>query len=52
MSVLPNGKVCCAGLDYAGVSHGFGLSGIEPTPELWADIQMIERGAMCAMNED
>lgn len=40
------------GLDYAGARAGLGLAGIEMTPELWADVQEIERAAIAAMNED
>lgn len=40
------------GLDYASVRAGFDLAGIEMTPDLWSDVQLIERGACAALNGD
>jgi hypothetical protein len=40
------------GLDYAGVRDGLSLAGIVVTPDLWAGVQTIERGALSAMAED
>ena len=39
------------GLDYTAVRAGFDLAGITLTPAQWADVQMIEAGAVAAMNE-
>ena len=39
------------GLDYGGVPNGLTLAGIEVTPELWAQIQAIEAGAIDAVME-
>ncbi|WPY96102.1 DUF1799 domain-containing protein [Limimaricola variabilis] len=39
------------GLDYAGARAGLDLAGIEMTPALWADVQVIEAGAITAMRE-
>ncbi len=39
------------GLDYAGARAGLDLAGIAVTPALWADLQIIEHGAIAAMNE-
>lgn len=40
------------GLDYAAANAGFGLSGMTITPELWAEIRLIEQGAKAALNGD
>jgi hypothetical protein len=45
------GGVAMTGLDYAGARAGLDLAGIAMTPALWADVQVIERGALAAMNE-
>lgn len=34
------------GLDYSGVRVGLEMAGIEMTAELWADLQLIEAGAL------
>ncbi len=39
------------GLDYAAARSGFELADIEVGPQVWADLQLIEQGAKCAMNE-
>lgn len=38
------------GLDYQGARAGLDLSGLEVTPDLWDRIQLIEAGAVAAMN--
>jgi hypothetical protein len=38
------------GLDYAGVRAGIEAIGIEITPRLWGDVQMIEAGALAELN--
>ena len=37
------------GLDYGGVRDGLEMAGIEVTPELWAQIQCVEAGAIEAV---
>lgn len=44
------GPLGWSGLDYQGVRAGFDLAGITPTPALWADVQLIEAGALTALN--
>lgn len=41
-----DGSIHRVGLDYSGVRVGLDLAGIEMTRELWADLQMIEAGAL------
>lgn len=41
-----------AGLDYCGVRTGLDAAGFTVSPELWADILMIEAGALDAKNKD
>lgn len=45
------GGVAATGLDYAGARAGLELAGLEVTPALWADVQLIEHGAIAAMSE-
>lgn len=40
------------GLDYGAVKDGFELSGLEVTPELWADLRLIESGARDELNRE
>ena len=51
MTGTPDGRLVATGLDYAGARAGLALAGIEVTPETWAEIRLIESGAMEAMNE-
>ena len=44
------GPLVTIGLDYQGVKAGLDLAGIAPSPELWADVQMIEAGALSVLN--
>jgi hypothetical protein len=44
------GGVMVTGLDYAGARAGLDLAGIEVSPALWGDIQMIEAGVVGALN--
>lgn len=44
------GPLFFAGIDYQGARAGFDLAGIAMTPEVWADVQMIEAGAWGALN--
>ena len=41
-----------AGLDYAGARSGLDAAGFTVTPDLWADIMMIEAGALEAKSKD
>lgn len=40
------------GLDYQGARASLDLAGIDVTPELWSDLQLIELGARAEMNGD
>jgi hypothetical protein len=40
----------CTGLDYAGARAGIEALGIEITPRLWGDVQVIEAGALAELN--
>ena len=47
----PSGQMITTGLDYSGAKVGLKLAGIKMTPDLWADVRVIETGARAAMNE-
>lgn len=47
----PRGSIP-TGLDYAGVRAGLEASKTEVTPELWADLQVMEFAAIAAMRGD
>ena len=49
--VLANGRPVVTGLDYAGVRAGLDGAGIVVSPDLWADLRVVEIGAMSEMNE-
>lgn len=38
------------GLDYAGARAGLRMAGLKVSPEVWAEIQVIEAGAIKALN--
>ena len=38
------------GLDYQGARAGWQLAGEEITPDLWTQVQLIEAGALAALN--
>lgn len=38
------------GLDYTACEAGLRLAGVEMTPGLWAEVRVIESGAIAAMN--
>ena len=40
------------GLDYAAADAVLRRAGIETTPDLWADLQVIETGALAALREE
>lgn len=46
------GETRWIGLDYAAVGAGFGFAGITMTPEVWADLRLIEAGALDELNKD
>lgn len=48
---LAGGGMHALGLDYAGARAGLGLAGVEVTQALWAEIRVIEAGAVAALNE-
>lgn len=48
----PDGVRVTTGLDYAGARAGLEMSGIEVTPDLWSNLQVIEAGALAGMRED
>nr|WP_269724455.1 DUF1799 domain-containing protein [Roseovarius sp. TM1035] len=39
------------GLDYTAARAGLRMSGVRITPELWAEVQVIEGAAVAAMRE-
>lgn len=43
-------KAYWVGLDYAAVKAGLDLAGLSLTPGEWSDVQMIEKGALEALN--
>nr|WP_255417512.1 DUF1799 domain-containing protein [Maritimibacter sp. 55A14] len=43
------GRIVCLGLDYAGVRAGLEGAGVEITPELWGDLQVMEAAAVAAL---
>lgn len=43
--------VIYVGLDYGAARDGLHMAGIEVTPELWGELQLIETGALKAMRE-
>ena len=46
------GPAQITGLDYAGARAGLEVAGFTVTPALWADIMMIEAGALEAKSKD
>ncbi|MDZ4136032.1 MAG: DUF1799 domain-containing protein [Paracoccaceae bacterium] len=50
MVALASGAVFYAGLDYGGAQAGLALAGIEASPELWAEVRVIEAGALGQLN--
>ena len=46
------GETRWIGLDYAAVSAGFAFADIDMTPEVWADLRLIEAGALDELNKD
>lgn len=48
---LADGSVRVTGLDYVGARAALDALNIEVTPDLWSDVQVIEDGAMAALNK-
>ncbi len=44
------GGFIAIGLDYQGVRAGFALARVRMTPELWTGVQLVEAGAVAALN--
>ncbi len=44
------GPLLFSGLDYTAARAGLELAGIAVSPATWADVQLIEAGAMGALN--
>lgn len=49
-AIGPTGRLHYFGLDYAGVSAGLVGAGIDATPELWAQLRIMEGAARSALN--
>jgi len=47
---MADGTQRAIGLDYPAAKVGLEMAGIEVTPALWSDLQMVEIGARAAMN--
>lgn len=45
-----DGGLCWLGLDYQGAQAAWRLAGEEITPDLWTQVQLIEAGALAALN--
>lgn len=43
-------SLCWIGLDYTAVQAGFALAGRTVLPELWAEVTIIEDGALAELN--
>ncbi len=46
-----DGGVRVIGLDYQGARAGLELAGVDVTPDLWADLQLVESGAVAGLAE-
>lgn len=44
------GAMLHLGLDYTAARMGFAMAGLKVPPEVWADVQVIEAGAVAALN--
>lgn len=51
MMAIGMGGVLAIGLDYDGVETGLRRAGIDVAPDRWAEIRVIEAGAVEALNE-
>lgn len=50
LSGFGGATVIWVGLDYAAAQAGLTLAGIAPTPDLWAEVRVIEEGAKKGLN--
>jgi len=48
---LANGVIWYAGLDYGACDAGWRCAGVEMTPDIFDEVQIIELGARQALNE-
>lgn len=46
------GRIVWVGLDYAAARAGLDLAGLTITPEIWAQVRLIEAGAREELNAD
>lgn len=46
-----DGGIRVIGLDYQGARAGLELAGVKMTPALWADLQLVENGAVAGFAE-
>jgi Phage related hypothetical protein (DUF1799) len=46
----PDGTTLHQGLDYTAARMGFAMAGLKVPPEVWVDVQVIEAGAVAALN--
>nr|WP_275897797.1 DUF1799 domain-containing protein [Pseudotabrizicola algicola] len=46
------GDIRWIGLDYGAVRDGLDLAGITVTPDVWADLRLIEAGALDELNKE
>ena len=49
---LGENRLLYLGLDYAAAAAGLGLAGITVPPDVWSDVQVIEAGALGALNRN
>jgi hypothetical protein len=49
---LGEGRLLYLGLDYAAAAAGLALAGLTLPPDLWSDVQVIEAGALGALNRN
>lgn len=50
LSGLAGARLIWLGLDYVAAKAGIELSGVEVTPEIWAEVRVIEEGAVEELN--
>ncbi|WP_167740338.1 DUF1799 domain-containing protein [Parasedimentitalea huanghaiensis] len=47
---MPDSSIRVTGLNYPGAQAAWQLAGVDMTPDLFAQVQMIERGALAEWN--
>jgi hypothetical protein len=52
MSSMAGSRIVYLGLDYTGARAGIEAAGIAITPQLWADVCVMEAAARAALNGD